>query len=318
MGYTTQSIRNIALVGSAGGGKTLLLEALLLEAGAIRNKGSLQRGATVSDFDPQEKRLQHSLDPAICGFDFDDTHINLIDTPGYPDFLGRTLSVLEAVEAVAIVVSASDGVDTLTRRLMEFARDRELCRLIVVNKIDRADARPAEVLEELRAAFGSECLPLDLPAGGGAAVVDCFFCPDTTSRSNGASPDAGETDFSSVPAAHTQIVDQVVELDETLMALYLEQGAELSPEQLHDPFEQALREGHLIPVCFVSAETGAGVPELLRIFARLMPNPTEGNAPPFFKGEGANARPVQASTRTWENSACCASTKARSARAANS
>ena len=298
MGYTTQSIRNVALVGSAGSGKTLLLEALLLEAGAIRNKGSLQRGATVSDFDPQEKRLQHSLDPAICGFDFDDTHINLIDTPGYPDFLGRTLSVLEAVEAVAIVVSASDGVDTLTRRLMEFARDRELCRLIVVNKIDRADARPAEVLEELRAAFGSECLPLDIPAGGGTAVVDCFFCPDTTSRSNGASPDAGETDFSSVPAAHTQIVDQVVELDETLMALYLEQGDEgaairISPEQLHDPFEQALREGHLIPVCFVSAETGAGVPELLRIFARLMPNPTEGNAPPFFKGEGAGAKPVQ-------------------------
>ena len=293
MGYTTQSIRNIALVGSAGGGKTLLLEALLLEAGAIRNKGSLQRGATVSDFDPQEKRLQHSLDPAICGFDFDDTHINLIDTPGYPDFLGRTLSVLEAVEAVAIVVSASDGVDTLARRLMEFARDRQLCRLVVVNKIDRPDARPAEVLEELRAAFGPECLPLDLPARGGTGVADCFFCPDATSRSNGASPDAGETDFSSVPAAHTQIVDQVVELDETLMALYLEQGAELSPEQLHDPFEQALREGHLIPVCFVSAETGAGVPELLRIFARLMPNPTEGNAPPFFKGEGGGAQPVK-------------------------
>jgi elongation factor G len=303
MGYTTEGIRNIALVGSAGGGKTLLLEALLLEAGAIRNKGSLQRGATVSDFDPQEKRLQHSLDPAICGFDFDNAHINLIDTPGYPDFLGRTLSVLEAVEAVVIVVSASDGVDTLTRRLMEFARDRELCRLIVVNKIDRADARPAEVLEELRAAFGPECLPLDLPAGGGTAVTDCFFCPDAASRSTGTSrpgavsrtngADAGEADFSSVPAAHTQIVDQVVELDETLMALYLEQGAELSPEQLHDPFEQALREGHLIPVCFVSAETGAGVPELLRIFARLMPNPTEGNAPPFFKGEGANARPVE-------------------------
>jgi elongation factor G len=285
MGYTTQGIRNIALVGSAGGGKTLLLEALLLEAGAIRNKGSLQRGATVSDFDPQEKRLQHSLDPAICGFDFDTTHLNLIDTPGYPDFLGRTLSVLEAVEAVAIVVSAASGVDTLTRRLMEFARERELCRLVVVNKIDRADARPAAVLEELRDVFGSECLPLDLPAAEGSAVVDCFFCPDGTSRR--------ETDFSSVPAAHTQIVDQVVELDEDLMALYLEQGAELSPEQLHDPFERALREGHLIPVCFVSAETGAGVPELLRIFSRLMPNPTEGNAPPFFKGESAGARPVQ-------------------------
>jgi elongation factor G len=293
MGYTTQGIRNIALVGSAGGGKTLLLEALLLEAGAIRNKGNLQRGATVSDFDPQEKRLQHSLDPAICGFDFDATHLNVIDTPGFPDFLGRTLSVLEAVEAVAIVVSAAGGVDTLTRRLMEFARERELCRLIVVNKIDRADARPAAALEELRGVFGSECLPLDLPAAEGAAVVDCFFRPEGEPRSNGGSSEPRETDFSSVPTAHTQIVDQVVELDEDLMALYLEQGAELSPEQLHDPFERALREGHLIPVCFVSAETGAGVPELLRIFSRLMPNPTEGNAPPFFKGEGASARSVQ-------------------------
>ncbi|MDB6041654.1 MAG: translation elongation factor 2 [Gammaproteobacteria bacterium] len=282
MGYTTQGIRNVALAGAAGAGKTLLLEALLLNAGAIRSKGSLQRGTTVSDFDPQEKRLQHSLDPALCGFDYDATHINLIDTPGYPDFLGRTLSVLEAVEAVAIVVSAVNGIDTLTQRLMDFARDRELCRLIVVNKIDSPDAETAAVLEELRATFGPECLPLNLPADGGQSVVDCFFQPDGKSA-----------DFSSVAAAHTQIVDQVVELDEQLMAVYLEQGEALSPEQLHNPFEQALREGHLVPVCFVSAETGAGVPELLRIFARLMPNPTEGNPPPFLKGAGEAAQRVQ-------------------------
>jgi len=281
MGYTTQGIRNIALVGSAGTGKTLLLEALLLQAGAIRSKGNLQRGGTVSDFDPQEKRLQHSLDPAICSFDYNSSHINVIDTPGYPDFLGRTLSVLEAVEAIAVVVSAANGVDTLTRRLMDFARDRELCRLVVVNKIDSRDADAEQVLHDLREAFGSECLPLVLPAAGGSAVVDCFFRPD------------GESDFSSVAAAHTRIVDQVVELDEDLMSVYLEQGAEISPEQLHSPFEQALREGHLIPVCFVSAETGAGIPELLRIFDGLMPNPAEGNPPPFFKGEGAGAQRVQ-------------------------
>ena len=292
MGYTTQGIRNVALVGSAGAGKTLLAEALLLQAGAIRGKGSLQRGGTVSDFDPQEKRLQHSLDPAICGFDFNSTHINLIDTPGYPDFLGRTLSVLEAVESVAIVVSAVTGIDTLTHRLMEFARERELCRLIVVNKIDSRDARPAEVLEELRATFGPECLPLNLPSGGGEAVVDCFFRPEGEAPQV-APAQAADTDFSSVAAAHTQIIDQVVELDEQLMAVYLEQGADLSPEQLHSPFEQALREGHLIPVCFVSAETGTGVPELLRIVAALMPNPTEGNPPPFLKGEGSSAQRAQ-------------------------
>jgi len=278
MGYTTSGIRNIALVGQAGAGKTSLLETLLLQAGAIRARGSLQRGTTVSDFDPQEKRLQHSLDTAICSFDYQGVHINIIDTPGYADFLGKALSVLEAVDAVAIVVSAVSGVDTLTQRLMEFARERELCRVLIVNKVDSRDARCADVLAALREAFGTECLPLNLPAGGGDAVVDCFF-----------QPRGRATDFSSVEAAHTQIIDQVVEVDEKLMALYLEQGEELSPEQLHDPFEQALREGHLVPVCFTSAEGGAGVPELLQVIERLMPNPAEGNPPPFLKGSGEEA-----------------------------
>jgi elongation factor G len=282
MGYTTQGIRNVALVGPAGSGKTLLVESLLLHAGAIRSKGSLQRGTTVSDYDPQEKRLQHSLEAAICAVDHGGIHINLIDTPGYPDFLGRTLSVLEAADSVAIVLNASGGIDSTTERLMEFARQRELCRLIVINKIDSRDADTGGLLRQVREIFGAECLPLNLPAQGGAAVVDCFFQPDGDS-----------TDFSSVESAHTQIIDQVVEVDEKLMSLYLEQGEALSPEQLHDPFEQALREGHLVPVCFASAETGVGVEQLLEVFERLLPNPTEGNPPHFWSGEGDAAQRAQ-------------------------
>jgi elongation factor G len=274
MAHPTQVIRNIALAGSSGVGKTLLAEALLAHAGAIRAKGSLQRGNTVSDFDPQEAKARHSLDAAICSFESDGTHINLIDTPGFADLLGRSLPVLEAVEAVAIVVSATTGVDATTRRLMDLARARGLCRLLIINKIDSRDAHPEELLAQLREAFGPECLPLNLPADAGRAVLDCFF------RSVEGTPG-----FSSLAAAHTQIVDQVVEVDEGLMALYLEQGEELSPDQLHAPFEKALREGHLVPVCFVSAETGAGVAELLEVVQRLMPNPTEGNPPPFFKGK---------------------------------
>jgi elongation factor G len=289
MGYTTQGIRNVALVGPAGAGKTLLMEALLLRAGAIRSKGSLQRGTTVSDFDPQERRLQHSLDAAICAVDHGAIHINLIDTPGYPDFLGRTLSVLEAVDSVAIVLSATAGIDSTTQRLMEFARERELCRLIVINKIDSRDADAAGLLEQVRATFGPECLPVNLPAQGGTSVVDCFFRPH--GAGDAAQPAA--VDFSSVSTAHTQIIDQVVEVDEQLMSLYLEQGEELSPEQLHDPFEQALREGHLVPVCFASAESGAGVEQLLEVFERLLPNPTEGNPPHFLSGEGDAAQRVK-------------------------
>jgi elongation factor G len=281
MGETTSGIRNIALVGAAGAGKTLLAESLLLQAGAIRAKGSLARGSTVSDFDSQERSLQHSLDPAILTFDCGSTRIHLLDTPGFPDFFGRTLSVLEAVEAVAVVVSAASGPDAITHRVMDFARDRGLCRLLIINKIDSRDAKAADVLAQLREAFGAECLPLNLPASGGQAVVDCFF-----------QPHGSAADFSSVEIAHTQLVDQVVELDEQLMSVYLEQGEEISPEQLHDPFEQALREGHLVPVCFTSAETGAGIAELLQVFTRLMPNPAEGNAPPFLKGSGERAAHV--------------------------
>ena len=279
MPYTTADIRNLALVGQAGAGKTLLAEALLAQSGAIRSKGSLARGTTVCDFDPQEKALLHSLDAAICGFESQGKRVNIVDTPGYPDFLGRSLSALEAVETAAIVVSAVNGVEPMTRRMMEFAKARGLCRLIVINKIDSREARTAEVLAEIRETFGRDCLPLNLPADGGSTVVDCFF-----------QPHGRATDFSSVEAAHTEIIDQVVEVDEELMALYLEQGEELSPEQLHDPFEQALREDHLVPICFCSAETGAGVAELLDVLRRLAPNPAEGNPPPFLKGEGDDGR----------------------------
>ena len=282
MAQSTADIRNIALVGHAAAGKTLLAEALLVGAGAIHTKGSLDRGTTVCDFDAQEKRLLHSLDPAICHFEMGDTRVHLLDTPGIPDFIGRSLSVVEAVETAAVVVSAVAGIEPMTQRMMDFVRDRKLCRMIIVNKIDLPEARPEEVLEELRERFGRECLPLNLPAAGGAEVVDVFF------QSQGKA-----TDFSSVEEAHTQIIDQVVEVDEALMALYLEQGEAITPEQLHDPFEQALRDGHLIPVCFVSAETGAGIPELLEVFAKLMPSPAEGNPPPFLKGEGDKAIRVE-------------------------
>ena len=282
MAHSTADIRNIALVGHAGSGKTLLAEALLAGAGAIPAKGSLDRGSTVCDFDAQEKRLLHSLDSAVCHFETAGTQVNLLDTPGIPDFIGRSLSVLEAVETAAVVVSAVAGVEPMTQRMMDFARNRKLCRLVIINKIDLPDARPEEVLEELRERFGKECLPVNLPAEGGKVVEDVFF-----------QPSGRTTDFSTIADAHTEIIDQVVEVDEDLMALYLEQGEDLKPEQLHDPFEQALREGHLIPVCFVSAETGAGVKELLEVFAQLMPNPAEGNPPPFLKGEASKAVRVE-------------------------
>ncbi len=280
--YTTEDIRNIALVGHGGSGKTSLVEALLYHSGAISARGSAEKGTMVCDYDPQEKQHGHSLDNAIVAIDHQGAHINIIDTPGFPDFIGRAISILPATETAAIVVDAQSGVETTTRRMMEHAATQGLCRLLIINRIDADGVDLPALLEEIQDIFGKECLPLNLPAGRASRVVDCFFAPG-----------GDESDFSSVATAHTEIIDQVVEVDEDLMALYLEQGEDLDPEQLHAPFEEALRDGHLVPVCFVSAATGAGIPELMEILVRLMPNPTEGNPPKFLKGEGSGAEPVE-------------------------
>lgn len=278
--YTSDAIRNLALVGQSGSGKTSLAEALLAAAGAVPGPGSVERGNTVCDFDPLEQEYGHSLTAAVASADHGDLHLTLIDTPGLPEFIGQALAAFAAVETAAVVVNAAAGVEPLTRRLMEWAAQRDLCRMIVVNRIDAENADAGAVLAELQAEFGAQCLPINLPAEGGSHVVDCFFAPGQ----HGA-------DFSSVEEAHTRIVEQVVEIDDGLMDLYLEQGESLSPEQLHAPFEAALREGHLIPVCFVSARSGAGIAELLQVIEQLMPNPAEGNPPQFLSGEGEAAQP---------------------------
>ena len=279
--YNAEDVRNIALVGHAGSGKTTLVESLLAATGMIPTAGSVTKGTTVCDFDPMEKELLHSLDSSITSFSAQDKHVNLIDTPGYPDFLGRAVSILPAVETAAIVISAQSGIEPMTLRMMKAADNRNLCRIIIVNQIDAPEVDLGQLTEQIRETFGAECLPINLPADGGKRVIDCFF-----------QPSGDGADFSSVEEAHNRIIDQVVEVDEALMEIYLEQGQELRPEQLHDPFEAALREAHLIPICFVSAATGAGIDALVEIITRLMPNPSEGNPPPFLKGEGATMSPV--------------------------
>ena len=283
MSYSTQQIRNVALAGHPGAGKTTLFEALLHAGGALQTAGTVERGNTVSDFDPIEKERGHSIDAAIASTDHAGIHVNLIDTAGYPDFRGPTLSALSAVETVAVVVDADTGIGYGTRRMMEHAKARKLCRAIVVNKIDHAGHDLGALLESLRAEFGAEILPLNLPADGGTRVIDCFGNKDGTS------------DLGAVADWHQKIIDQVVEINETVMDHYLDLGEEgLSGQELHDAFEQCLREGHLVPVCFVSARSGAGVKELLDVAEKLFPNPEEANPPPFVKGVGAGAESIDA------------------------
>ena len=279
--YKTEAIRTIALVGHTTSGKTSLAEALLHRSGAIGSPGSLERGTTVSDYDPLEKKYQHSLNSAVTHLSHLDTRIHLIDTPGYPDFMGQAMTALEAVETAAVVINAQTGIEMITTRMMDWAKSRGLDRMIIVNKIDGEHVNLPALVAKIQEAFGNECLPINLPADGGKRVVDCFFNP------------SGKADFSSVDAAHGALVDQVVEVDPELMEKYLEEG-DVDPEKLHAPLEQAMREGHLVPICFVSARNGAGVGELLDVFAQLMPNPAESNPPQFYKGEGEAAHEIHA------------------------
>ncbi|MCZ2290980.1 MAG: elongation factor G, partial [Burkholderiales bacterium] len=277
----TESIRTLALVGPPATGKTLLTEALLQHAGVIGAMGSIERGSTVSDHDPLERRMQQSLNSSIVHFEHDGARIHLIDTPGGTDFLGQSLPALEAVETAAIVINAAAGIEPMAVRMMEYAAAQQLDRLIIVNRIDAAPDKLAELLEQIRETFGKECLPLNLPAAGASKVLDCFYSRE------------GESDFGSVEDAHEALVEQVVEVDADFVDRYLNEG-DIDASELHAPLEQALREGHLIPVCFVSAKTGAGVAELLDIIVKLLPDPSEGNPPDFFKDEGEVAKLMHA------------------------
>ncbi len=278
--HSTADIRNLALVGHAYAGKSTIVQTLLARAGVAGHAGPVERGQTLCDFTDEEREHGHSLYSHILHLDYRDKHINLIDTPGSPDFTGQAISIFPAVETIAVVINAQTGIESVTRRMMQRAQRRNLCRMIIINKIDADNIDLPALLSSLREAFGKVVLPINLPTtlpGGGKGVIDCYR------------QSTGESDLGPVADFHTAIVDQIVEVDDKLMELYLEQG-EVTPEQLHEPFEKALRQGHLIPVCFVAArphddpDNPVGIDELLDILTNLAPSPLEGNPRPFVRG----------------------------------
>lgn len=280
-------IRNIALVGQTGSGKTTLTERLLLLTGVIQRMGTIEDGTTFSDWSDEEKHHKHSLRTSMLHLEHEGHMINLIDTPGLGDFAGHAVSVFPAVETIVVVIDAARGIEPMTRRMMAIAKERDLPRMIIVNKIDDGQADLEGLVASIREEFGPECLPINLPTPDRSGVVSVFDREDR-----------GDTLFSSEAEAHRAIVEQIVEMQDDLMNQYLEEGddANLDKSKLHDAFEAALRNSHLVPLAFVSAKTGAGAEQLLHVIASLLPNPMEGNPRPFLLrvGDSAETEPFRA------------------------
>jgi len=282
---TTESIRNVALIGSTGAGKTQLAEALLHQAGAVGRLGTPEEGNTVSDFEPEEKERASSIATAVLHFRAGGVHVNLLDTPGYADFIGGALRGLSACETAVLVVSAAVGIDIHARRLFKAASEAGLARLVVVNKADAENVELAPLVDQIREALGPHCRPLTVPVGQGAGfegVVDAFAA------------EGGEA-LLDVAAAHGELVESVVEADDALMERYLG-DEEIGEEELATAFTRALTSGTLMPIFFTSARQEIGVQELLDHLVRYAPNPAQGPRRTARKGadETAEEAPLEA------------------------
>ncbi len=208
--------------------------------------------------------------------------MNLIDTPGLVDFFGHTVMSMPSGDTVAVVVNASKGIEPVTRRVMKIAAERKLPRMIIVEHLDDTSADLDAVTARIRTAFGKTCLPVSLPTASRDAVVSVLKPGDSPA----------DPAFGTIGEAKKAIIEQVVETDEELMMEYLDNGADgLDPHAVHNAFEQAMRDGHLVPICFTCAKSGAGIDELVQFIEEQCPSPGEGNPRPFFTPDGEEVDP---------------------------
>jgi elongation factor G len=261
----TADIRNIVLLGHGGSGKTSLAEAILHKAGVTSRLGSVDDKTTICDYYDEEKEHQHSIQSAVVHVQYNGKLIHIIDTPGYPDFIGPAIKAIPAADTAVIVISAAAGIDTNTRKLFELAGKADLPRLIVINKIDAENVDLAELVRNIQSAsggFGYQCRCANVPAADKASVIDCI------------ENNAGKSPVMDVAAAHTQLIESVIEADDALMESYLG-GEAVSAEKIASVFVEALKRGTLIPIVFTDARKEVGVTELLDIIAKYTPSPLD-------------------------------------------
>ncbi|HYT26386.1 MAG TPA: GTP-binding protein, partial [Actinomycetota bacterium] len=267
--YPTDHVRNVLIVGHGGAGKTSLVEALLHATGAVNRVGRVEDGSTTTDFEPEETRKQISVSLALAPVEHDGYKVNLLDAPGYADFIGEVRTALPAVDAVLFVVSAVDGVETQTEVVWTMAEELGLPRAFFINKLDRDRASFARTLDAIQGTFGKGCPPLYLPIGeehelGGLVGLlsgRAFTCGADGRRVEGDVP-GGLAD--AAEELRSQLIEAVIQEaeDEELMERYLG-GETIAPADLIPDLEQAVAAGRLFPVLAGAATRGIGTAELL-------------------------------------------------------
>jgi len=260
----TGDIRNIVLLGHGGSGKTSLAEAMLHKTGATNRLGSVDDKSSICDYYDEEKEHQHSIQSAIVHVKHAGKQINIIDTPGYPDFIGPAIKALPAAETAVIVISAAAGIETNTRKMFELTAKANMPRMIVINKMDADNISFAELVKNIQETAGSQCRCANLPGSDQASIIDCI------------DNESGDSPVMDVAQAHTELIESVIEADDELMESYLS-GEEIPAAKIAAVFVEALKAGTLIPIVFTNARTETGITELLDIIVNCTPSPEQAS-----------------------------------------
>lgn len=261
MAHKVEDVRNVALVGHGAVGKTTLADNMLFKAGVNNRAGSVDDKSSLLDTDDDEKERGHSITASVCHFEHKGKRFNVIDTPGYPDFIGGAIGAMRAVETAVITVSAAAGIEVNTRRTFARAGDAGIGRIVLINKCDMENVNFPQLVADLQELFGTGCVPVNVPVGLGGdfeGVVSTLKVPDSV-------PDKVVMDPKEI---NQTVMDAIVEADEELMMRFLE-GEELSPEEVAGGVTKAITAGTLIPIYCCSSKTGVGVPEFMDALASV-------------------------------------------------
>ena len=293
--YNTREVRNLALVGHSGSGKTNLTEALLYQSGATKQIGHVDQKNTLSDFSKEEKERGTSIGTSIIPIEWRKMKLNIIDTPGYMDFISEAMGALRAAEAALMIIDATAGVQVGSERMWKYTEEIGLPRIIFVNKIDGENVNFRELMEQIESLFGKKVIPFSVPIGEGenfVGVTDVIFQKGFEYKN--AAPEEVELNHDQVKATermYEEIAEVVAESDEVLMDKYFS-GEKFTRDELLRGVTAALLNGDAVPLLVGSAEKGIGIDILLNTIVNYMPAPDDERAHTGFRYESGEERAI--------------------------